>query len=305
MVLMLADSRVVFVCMCIFRMSKVKRRQWLNENMLMAMNDVKEGKLTAYAAAKKYDVPRRTLDDRLKGRVQHGTNPGPLTVLTKEEEASLVAYLLHMAQHGFPLTPTMTKAFAWAIAIRYGKGDRFSEVGLSMHWWTNFRRRHPELTLRKMDNLERSRAECLTPEVVNDHFNLLEKILSENNIKQRPWQIYNCDETFFPLDQTKEKAVTTKKAKSVYSQSLGTIEHITLLCAGSASGAALLPMIVYPQGFPDGQYRFGGPDDSVYAKSESGWIDRELFYQKIFLKFAVPERPLLLIVDGHKSHVTL
>lgn len=181
MVLMLADSRVVFVCMCIFRMSKVKRRQWLNENMLMAMNDVKEGKLTAYAAAKKYDVPRRTLDDRLKGRVQHGTNPGPLTVLTKEEEASLVAYLLHMAQHGFPLTPTMTKAFAWAIAICYGKGDRFSEVGLSMHWWTNFRRRHPELTLRKMDNLERSRAECLTPEVVNDHFNLLEKILSESS----------------------------------------------------------------------------------------------------------------------------
>ncbi len=54
-------------------------------------------------------------------------------------------------------------------------------------------------------------------------------------------------------------------------------EHITLLCTGSVSGAALPPMIVYPQAFPGGQYRFGGPDDSVYAKSESGWIDSELF----------------------------
>ena len=135
---------VLCVCMCMLRMSKVKRRQWSNENMLMAMNDVKEGKLTAYTAAKKYNVPRRTLDDRLKGRVQHGTNPGPSTVLTKEEEANLVAYLLHTAQHGFPLTPTMTKTFAWAIAIRSGKGDRFSEVGPSMHRWSSFQRRHPE-----------------------------------------------------------------------------------------------------------------------------------------------------------------
>lgn len=81
-------------------MAKVKRRQWSNESMLTAMNDVNEGKLTTYAAAKKYDIPRRTLDDRLKGRVKHGTNPGPSTVLTSEEEAGLVAYLLYMAKHG-------------------------------------------------------------------------------------------------------------------------------------------------------------------------------------------------------------
>lgn len=46
----------------------------------------------------------------------------------------------------------------------------------------------------------------------------------------------------------------------------------------------------------------------MYTKSESGWVDSELFLQwfkKIFLKYAVPERPLLLLVDGHKSHITL
>ena len=42
----------------------------------------------------------------MKGRVQHGTHPGMSTVLTVQEENSLVNYLLHMAQCGFPLTRT-------------------------------------------------------------------------------------------------------------------------------------------------------------------------------------------------------
>lgn len=64
-------------------------------------------------------------------------------------------------------------------------------------------------------------------------------------------------------------------------------------------------MIIYPQAFLGGQYRFGGPDDTVYAKSDSGWIDSELFYQWFKKVFPVPERPLLLLVDRHKSHLTL
>ena len=55
-------------------------------------------------------------------------------------------------------------------------------------------------------------------------------------------------------------------------------------------------MIIYSKSFPGGPYRFEGPDDALYAKSDSGWIDSELFiswFDKIFLKFAVPQRPLL------------
>ena len=89
---------------------------------------------------------------------------------------------------------------------------------------------------------------------------------------------------------------------------MGTTEHTTMLCCASAAGAALPPMIIYPKSFPGGLYRFGGPDDSVYAKSESGWVDAKLFLEwmkKVFLKYAVPERPVLLLIDGHKTHLTL
>ena len=70
--------------------------------------------MTITVAASRFNVPRKTLDDRLKGRVVHGVKPGVSTVLSAEEESSLVYYLLHMAECGFPLTKTMVKAYAWS-----------------------------------------------------------------------------------------------------------------------------------------------------------------------------------------------
>ena len=42
------------------------------------------------------------------------------------EEDALVVFLLYMADRGFPLTRTMVKAFAWALAKRSGNEDRFN-----------------------------------------------------------------------------------------------------------------------------------------------------------------------------------
>ena len=67
-------------------------------------------------------------------------------------------------------------------------------------------------------------------------------------------------------------------------------------------------MIIYKKSFPGGAYHFDGPDDALYARSESGWIDSELFLvwlRRLFLKHVVQQRPVLLITDGHKSHMTL
>ena len=82
-----------------------------------------------------------------------------------------------------------------------------------------------------------------------------------------PHRLYNCDETFLPMDGTREKAVTCKSTKPTYSQAIGTREHITMLCGASAAGTALPHMII----------SFKGPDDAVYAKSDSCWVDSELF----------------------------
>ena len=108
------------------------------------MDDVKSGHFTITAAATQFSVPRKTLDDRIKGRVTHGSKPGVSTALTSIEEDSLVSYLIYMANRGFPLTRTTVKAFAWSIAKRCGTCDRFNEYGPREKWWTLFKQRHTQ-----------------------------------------------------------------------------------------------------------------------------------------------------------------
>ena len=211
--------------------------------------------------------------------VQHGTNPGSKTVLSAEEEEALVQYLVYMAKRGFPLTHKMVMAYAWAIAKRAGSAGRFNpEYGPGKHWWSNFQKRHPELTLRKSDKLDCCWAEAYSAEVVDEYFDLLENVLKENNLINAPRQLYNCDETFLPLDTTREMVVTLKNTKHVYSQAQGTSDHITMLCGASVAGIPLPPMIIFPKAFPGGM--FEGPDDAVDAKSDSGWVDLNLFMKK-------------------------
>lgn len=53
----------------------------------------------------------------------------------------------------------------------------------------------------------------------------------------------------------------------------------------------------------------GGPDGCFYNVSENGWMDSIRFldwFQNVFIeKTKDQEGPKLLILDGHKSHITL
>ena len=73
------------------------------------------------AAAKHFNVPRKTLDDRVRSDM-HGSNPDPST----DEENALASYL-YTAERGFPLTTKMVQVFAWSGTICSGKHSRFNE----------------------------------------------------------------------------------------------------------------------------------------------------------------------------------
>ena len=103
----------------------------------------------------------------------------------------------------------------------------------------------------------------LGSEAIDEYFKLLKKALEGNGLMNSPRHLYSCDETFLPLNGTREKAVTLKKAKYAYAQVHGTSDHITMLCGAFAAGITLSPMIIYPKSFPGGAYTFKGPDDAV------------------------------------------
>lgn len=67
-------------------------------------------------ASREYSVPRKSLENRIKKRVVHGTLPGPRRVLNDEEDQALVEYMKYMARGGFPMTRKITCTYAQAIA---------------------------------------------------------------------------------------------------------------------------------------------------------------------------------------------
>ena len=66
---------VVFLALMIAVALATKRKQRNNDDMVVAMKAVEKEELTISAAASKFKVPRKTLDDRIKGRATawHGT----------------------------------------------------------------------------------------------------------------------------------------------------------------------------------------------------------------------------------------
>ena len=208
-----------------------------------------------------------------------------------------------MAERGFSLTIKMSLAFAWAVSLRSGTQGHFNEeTGPGKRWWQNFRSRHPELTLHMADNLEHSRANALSKDIVNNYFDYLKSTLEENSLNA-PQQLFNCNETFLLINISCEKVIAPKILKHVYVKSRGTSKHITLLCGASAAGIALPPMIILSKSFPGGTYR---PDGAVSTKSDSGWMDSELFHswmKTVFIKYCGSQQPVLLFVDGQASAV--
>ena len=130
------------------------------------------GQLMVSAAAIKFSVPRKTLDDRIKGRIKHGSKAGVSTALSSIEEDSLVSYLIYI--YGEPRLSLNThrgKGLCLVNCQEMWTSNRFnSEYGPGEKWWVSFRQRHPQLALRRCDSLERSRAEALSPAIVNEYY---------------------------------------------------------------------------------------------------------------------------------------
>ena len=78
------------------------RSRYSEEDLQRANKAVREKGFSAREAAKRYNVPRNTIGDRL--RQQRGPNVGRPTELSAVEEDIIVERLLLMANWGFPLS---------------------------------------------------------------------------------------------------------------------------------------------------------------------------------------------------------
>ena len=79
---------------------------------------------------------------------------------------------------------------------------------------------------------------------LDNYFIELNRILDDNQLKDKPSQIYNMDETGVPLDHRTPRVLTRKGQKKVRYCSTGNKSQITVVGCINATGQALPPFIV-------------------------------------------------------------
>lgn len=280
-------------------------KNWSEEAMKLAYKAVIETGESVRKAAMDYGVPHSTLHDRVSGKIALGAVSGPPRYLTNAEEGELVKFLNRCSCLGFARTKRQVIALVQAmVAAKQGKDPH--ELSITKGWWVSFNKRHPQLTLRAPEKLAYARAIAVDKEVIDHYYDLLEATLSQNHIlNNKPMQIFNCDESVFPLEHKPEKVIGLKGMRQINTHTSGEKAQITVLACASASGYVMPPMVIYDRKNLKQELHAGEVPGTIYGLSEKGWIDTELFELWLdhhFLHYAPPAKPLLLLLDGHSSH---
>jgi len=101
--------------------------------------------------------------------------------------------------------------------------------------------------------------------------------LSQNGLLNEPAQIFNCDESGFPLDHKPGKVISAKGSKSINLTTSGDKAQITVLACACASGYVLPPLIIFDRKRLKPEHTKGEIPGTIYGLSHNGWIDSKIF----------------------------
>jgi len=135
-------------------------------------NDIREAK-HAYrsglepsirAAASTYGVPYGTLCDQVRGAKPRSAAHEKEQLRTLEEEKSIVKFCETLDDLGHPLQGKMVKVFAMSLLPSHRRRQ------LGKHWMTPILNRHPAVTAKFSQRLDRQRANAKDPAILKDFF---------------------------------------------------------------------------------------------------------------------------------------
>ena len=287
-----------------------KHKTWRDEDMQAAVATFKAGGISFRNAASQFNVPKSSLRDRVTGRVIHGKKNGAETKLTPADEEKLAAYLIETSKQGYGKSKEIILFMATQIALKRGK--TISGGCLSDMWWKGFLKRHPEISLRAAQNFGVVRT-LVTRPVIEAFYQRLLDTLTNNGIGsllEKPHLIFNADESGFEFDAINKIVAAAKGSRHIPRISKGQHEKVTVLASASAAGNSIPPMFIFKSQsgrVPNGVQE-GAPAGTLFMAQKSGWIEKDLYlkwFKEVFLRSVPAERPILLLVDGHKAHVTM
>lgn len=176
-------------------------------------------------------------------------------------------------------------------------------------WYYGFMKRHRNLSLRTPEQTSLNRVKSFCAENVIPFFNQLNELLTEKNY--RPGAIWNMDETGFSTVPSKAgKVLSLKGVKRVGSMTSGERGTLTTMALSvNAAGGFIPPFFVFSCKRMQNVYLEHATPEARGVANGSGWMQQPDFvqYMQHFIEHSnsLPERPTLLLLDNHASHLSI
>ncbi|KAJ8941044.1 hypothetical protein NQ318_015521 [Aromia moschata] len=174
-----------------------------------------------------------------------------------------------MAKWGFALTKEEVKSAVQTYVNENNIKTTFKEGKPGDDWFRLFCKRN-RLSQKKMEQLEKCRRKATSDTfIIYGFYDLLDRTIKELGLEDKPSHIFNLDESSFSMDPNRVKGVAAR-GQNLWSTWKGKNDL----------------------------------ENTCYAASDKGWMATVIF-NSWFEKFCnmVPQRPLLVIMDGHVTHL--
>ena len=292
--------------------SRGKTLQYPRGDLEKAVKAVESGAMSIRKASELHHVPKSTIADRVSGRFDLNAKPGRKPALPRVVEDKIVETVKLAAKSGMGVSRKNLLKRTGTLCKRLKIETPMFKKGVPGNaWWEGLKKRYPELTIRKPEKLGTNRARALNGPITTSYFDYLCSLLDELNLKEQPARIWNADETGLRFEHDPVKVITEKGIKNVVGKTSEDRTNITILACGNAAGKIISPLVIVKgktSASLHGYNTVAAPPNTKWAFSDKGWMNDtmgEMWFRDLFLPECGPERPQLLIMDGHSSHETL
>ncbi|XP_014211032.1 tigger transposable element-derived protein 6-like [Copidosoma floridanum] len=216
---------------------------------------------------------------------------GFFRIFTYEQEETLARYISEMEIKFFGLTGVEVRKLAIQFAEKLSIPHKFNQ------------------TKKKAEHTSFARATGFNQEAVQEFFSLLEEIFNKHKHSYTPNRIYNVDETGISIVPKSSPKIIAKRGRKQVGgfTAAERRENVTATICISAAGTFMPPFIIFPRVKENLEFIKDTPAGAWAEFHKTGCMQIDIFTKwfKKFVKFsqATPENPVLLLLDGHVTHV--
>jgi hypothetical protein len=259
--------------------------------------------------AREAGVHEIALRNRIDGKVGWFASAGQRCALGEAEEL-VVKHVKDMADRGFGYDWCEIEQLAVTVAAR----KRVPDFVASKQWRAGLQRRHPELTRRKAEALERTRAGAMNIAHIKHYMGILAQAHDDcrrmsGGVPLQASRILNMDETGFGLTKTLGWVVTAKGQNRAAFLKTGYQDHISLAAVVCANGDLIPPFFIMKgKKMPSKETLDGFPNDAHLALTDNAYATDKSHGEFIdhLIKHHCATRPdglwSLLVMDGFTPH---